>query len=242
MYENMAKVYARVYDRLGIGDITYRTFASGGIFSKFSDEFQTISDVGEDTVYIHKAKRVGDNDEVCTSQVLEELGLDKKDMAAKKAVEVGNIFSLGSKYTDALGLYYSDENGKRQSVVMGCYGIGISRIMGLLAEHFADDKGLAWPESIAPAKVYLAIIGEDKEVTKQADQLYEHLVKADITTIYDDRDARAGEKFADADLLGIPYRVVVSKKTLEKGGFELKKRINDISETIDTDSLIKRLR
>lgn len=242
IYENMAKVYARVYDRLGIGDITYRTFASGGIFSKFSDEFQTISDVGEDTVYIHKAKRVGVNDEVCTSQVLEELGLDKKDMTVKKAVEVGNIFSLGSKYTDALGLYYSDENGKRQSVVMGCYGIGISRIMGLLAEHFADDKGLAWPESIAPAKVYLAIIGEDKEVTKQADQLYEHLVKADITTIYDDRDARAGEKFADADLLGIPYRVVVSKKTLEKGGFELKKRINDISETIDTDSLIKRLR
>lgn len=241
IYEDLAGAYERVYRRLGIGDITYRTFAGGGIFSKFSDEFQTLSDVGEDTIYIHEAKKIGINKEVFTDEVLSELDLNKSELVEKRAVEVGNIFSLGSKYSDALGLYYHDENGKQQSVVMGCYGIGISRIMGLLAEHFADEKGLAWPENVAPAKVYLATVGEDEQVLEAAEDIFAGFNKSNIKVIYDDRPARPGEKFADADLLGIPYRIVVSKKTLEAGGFELKKRSDDITEIVTKESLIKRL-
>lgn len=238
LYEELAASYMKVYSRLGIGGSTYRTFASGGIFSKYSDEFQTLSEVGEDTVYIDEKKKIGVNEEVLSDDTLRELGLKKSDLIEKKAVEVGNIFSLGSKYSDALDLKYSDESGKKRSLIMGCYGIGISRLMGLLAEHFADEKGLVWPENIAPAKVYLASIGDEKKVVESAENLYKKLQVPGVGVLYDDRDARAGEKFADADLLGIPYRVVVSPKTLSSGGFELKKRTNDISEVLGEQKLI----
>ncbi|HUY85351.1 MAG TPA: aminoacyl--tRNA ligase-related protein [Candidatus Dormibacteraeota bacterium] len=223
-YETAAAAYMKVYERLGIGDTTYRTYASGGIFSKFSDEFQTLSKVGEDTIYVHEGKRLAVNKEVYNGEVLAELGLNKDELVEKRAVEVGNIFPLGSKYSDALDLYYIDDKGQKQSVIMGCYGLGISRLMGLLAEHFADDKGLVWPEAVAPAKVYLARLGDKPEVVKQADELYNRLTAAGTEVLYDDRDLRPGEKFADADLLGIPYRVVVSEKTLAAGSYELKAR------------------
>jgi prolyl-tRNA synthetase len=239
-YERAATAYLRVYQRLGIGDTTYRTYASGGIFSKFSDEFQTLSDVGEDTIYIHEGKRIGINKEVFTDKVLTELGLKRDELVEKHAVEVGNIFSLGSKYADALDVYYTDESGHRQSIIMGCYGIGISRLMGLLAEHFADDKGLVWPASVAPARVYLARLGDSPEVAKQADELYEHLMKLPGGVLYDDRDVRPGAKFADADLLGIPYRVVVSDKTAA-GSYELKARQDDALRQVNLDELLKSL-
>lgn len=240
-YERAAEAYMNVYSRLGIGDITYRTFASGGIFSEFSDEFQTLSDVGEDTIYVDEDKKIAVNKEVYTDEVLAKVGLDKSKLVEKRAVEVGNIFDLGSKYSDALNLYYDDEHGNQQSLVMGCYGIGISRLMGLLAEHFADDKGLVWPESVAPAKVYLARLGDEPEVVKQADELYDRLTDSGATVLYDDRDVRAGAKFADADLLGIPYRVVVSGKTIDAGTVELKKRTEDQAEQVSHDELFKRL-
>jgi prolyl-tRNA synthetase len=240
-YEKAAEAYMKVYSRLGLGDITYRTFASGGIFSQFSDEFQTLSDVGEDTIYVDETKRLAVNKEVLTDEVLAQLGLSRDDLVEKKAVEVGNIFPLASKYSDALGVYYTDEQGNQQSMIMGCYGIGISRLMGLLAEHFADDKGLVWPEAVAPAKVYLARLGEASEVTKQADELYDRLTAAGVQVIYDDRDARAGEKFADADLLGIPYRVVISDKTVASGHYELKARTQANAESIDGEELLKRI-
>jgi len=240
-YEKAAEAYMKVYERLGLGDITYRTYASGGIFSKFSDEFQTLSDIGEDTVYIHETKRIGVNKEVYNDEVLDHLGLNKDELVEKRAVEVGNIFPLGSKYSDDLELYYTDEQGKQQSLIMGCYGIGISRLMGLLAEHFADDKGLVWPEAIAPAKVYIARLSDSAEVSKQADVLYDRLTAAGVQVIYDDRDLRAGEKFADADLLGIPYRVVVSEKTAASGHIELKARTQDNAESIDGEELLRRV-
>jgi len=238
-YENCAEAYMKIYQRLGIGDITYRTYASGGIFSKFSDEFQTLSDIGEDTIYLHEGKRIGVNQEVYTDEVLAELGLNKTELVEKKAVEVGNIFPLGSKYADALGLYYTDGDGQQQSVVMGSYGIGISRLMGLLAEHFADDKGLVWPEEVAPAQVYLVRLGDSTAVIKQADELYEKLQHEGIETLYDDRDARPGEKFGDADLLGVPYRVVVSDKTAENSTYELKARRENDSSQVGFDELVK---
>ena len=238
-YEEMAYVYLKIYSRFGVGDITYRTYADGGIFSEFSDEFQTLSEVGEDTIYVDEEKRIAINKEVYKDDVLKKLGLDKSKLVERKAVEVGNIFSLGTKYTKELGLDYIDENGKKQDIVMGCYGIGVSRMMGLLAEHFSDEKGLSWPKEVAPAIVYLINIGNDSEVVKAADEAYDELTAKGIKVIYDDRDLRPGEKFADADLLGIPYRVVVSEKNLAEKKYELKARNEDSLHILSMQELLK---
>ncbi len=235
-YEKVAQSYLRIYSKLGIGDITVRTFADGGYFSKFSDEFQTISDIGEDTIFFDKEKNIAVNKEVYRPEVLQDIGLKEDNLVEKKSVEVGNIFSLGSKYCDSLGLYFLDENGKKQSVIMGCYGIGISRLMGLIAEHFADNKGLVWPSSIAPAKVCIVRIGDEPEVISEAEKIYTKY-KNHIDIIYDDRNVRVGEKFADADLLGIPIRLVVSKNTVDKGVVEIKYRTSDKIELIKIDKI-----
>lgn len=154
-----------------------------------------------------------------------------------KGVEVGNIFPLETKFTDALGVYYTDEAGKQQPIIMGCYGIGVSRLVGVLAEHFADDKGLVWPENVAPFKVYLARLGDDEQVVAAADALYDDLQSAGVEVLYDDRNARPGEKFADADLLGVPHRVVVSGRTVERGVFEYKKRTESESTVLAAENL-----
>ncbi len=226
VYEKVVEAYHKVYKRLGIGDITYRTYADGGIFtSQFSDEFQTLSPVGEDKIYVDEAKKIAINEEIMTDENLQKLGLERDKLVEKRGVEVGNTFHLESKYTDALDVYYTDENGEQQPIIMGCYGIGVSRLMGVLAEHFSDDKGLVWPESIAPAKVYIAGIGTDDAVKEAADSLYKVLTQNGVEVLYDDRDIRPGEKFADADLLGIPYRVVISNKTIAAGQLEIKQRV-----------------
>ena len=240
LYEELAAAYLRVYDRLGIGADTYRTAADGGYFTdKFSDEFQTLTEVGEDTIYVDEQKRFAVNKEVMNDETLQKLGLSRDSLVEKRAVEVGNIFPLESKYSDALGLYYVDENGERQSVVMGCYGIGISRVMGVIAEKFADDKGLVWPENIAPAKVYIVQIGEAARVV--ADELYAELMAKGIETIYDDRDERPGAKFADAELMGIPYRVTVSDRLLAQQQFEFTSRKTGETELLTHDALLAKL-
>lgn len=242
LYERAAEAYHRVYERLGIGDITYRTAADGGIFTtRFSDEFQTLSDIGEDTIYVDEEKRFAVNDEVYTDENLAKLGLDKTKLVEKKAIEVGNIFPLETKYTDALDVYYTDENGQKQSIIMGCYGIGISRLMGVLAEHFSDDKGLVWPEAVAPAKVYLVRIGSD-DAARHADELYEELLSQGITVLYDDRDERPGTKFADAELMGIPYRVTVSDRLIEAGNYEVTTRATDETKLLTRSELSSILR
>lgn len=239
LYEKAADAYMKVYGRLGLGDVTYRTYADGGIFTeKFSDEYQTISPIGEDTIYVHEAKKVAVNKEIYTDENLAKLGLNKDELVEKRGVEVGNIFPLETKYTDALGVYYTDEAGNQQSIIMGCYGIGISRLMGLIAEHFADDKGLVWPEAIAPYQVYLASVGDTAE---QATSLYEELKTAGIEVLYDDRDTRPGEKFADADLLGIPHRVVVSPKTLAEDKVEYKHRTEQEAVLLSREDLKNKL-
>lgn len=242
LYERAAKAYARVYERLGIGDITYRTYADGGYFTdKFSDEFQTISPVGEDTVYVHEGKKLAINKEVYNDETLEKVGLKKEDLVEKRGVEVGNIFPLESKYSDALGVYYTDESGKEQSIIMGCYGIGISRLIGVLAEHFSDDKGLVWPEAVAPFKVYLARLGDDPEVVEMAENMYNDLTQIGVAVIYDDRDVRPGGKFADADLMGIPYRLVVSSNTIAEKKFEIKARTEAQPQFVAKEEVIKML-
>lgn len=241
LYERAAEAYHRVYQRLGIGDITYRTAADGGIFTKrFSDEFQTLSDIGEDTIYVDEEKRLAINEEVYTDENLAKLGLDKSKLVQKKGVEVGNIFPLETKYTDALDVYYTDEKGDKQQIIMGCYGIGISRLMGVLAEHFSDEKGLVWPKGIAPAEVYLVRIGSDA-AAKQADALYDELRAKGIEVLYDDRDERPGAKFADSELMGIPYRVTVSDRLIEAGNYEYTIRASGATEVLTHDQLLAKL-
>jgi prolyl-tRNA synthetase len=388
VYEEIAAAYHKVYERLGIGDSTYRVKADGGIFTKrFSDEFQTRSPIGEDTIFHAPHSDIYFNQEVAPSkaplqeQPEEQLPMEEKltpgvvgveqlaatlgvpvDRTVKtmlyviddkvtavavrgdyivneiklrmaldaksvtladeatvvqvtgaeigyagliglpndvqivaddsieplvnfelganktnyhnvnvnwgrdvpkparfydvteakkgdvhpesgmtyevfKAVEVGNIFPLESKYTDLLDMYYTDEEGKRQSLIMGCYGIGISRLMGVIAEHFADDKGLVWPKNIAPYTVYLVAIG--KKGTAQADSIYDRLQKQGVEVLYDDRDARPGEKFADAELLGIPYRVTCSDRLGEM--VECTERQSGEMNVLTPDELLAKL-
>ena len=236
-YEKVSETYLKIFDRLGIGDSTFRTFASGGSFSKFSDEFQTLCDAGEDIIYLDREKRIAVNEEVYTDETLKDLGLDKKNLKKCKAAEVGNIFTLGYKYSDALDLCFNDEDGKRQKVFMGSYGIGPSRVMGVIAEKLSDDKGLIWPEEIAPYKYYLIGIGE--EGIKKATELHD-MAPEDV--LLDDREnARTGEKFADAELMGIPVRVVISDKTLADGKVEIKERKTGETKLLTLDEFASKL-
>lgn len=222
-YEKAAAAYENVFRRLGIGDTTYRTFASGGSFSKYSHEYQTVCPAGEDTIYIDETKRLALNKEVYDDpEVYAVTGIDKKDLIEARAIEVGNIFTLGTRFSEALGLSYKDAEGKSTPVFMGSYGIGPGRLMGTIVELMADEKGLVWPEMVAPFAVHLVSLGKDgDEISKTADALYADLVKAGAEVLYDDRDARAGEKFAESDLLGIPRRIVVGKEASATDVFEV---------------------
>jgi prolyl-tRNA synthetase len=239
-YEIISEAYNRVYSRLGLGDITYKTFASGGSFAKYSHEFQTLSPVGEDKIYVHKAKNLAINEEVYNDEVLADLGIARDELVEESAVEVGNIFTLGTKFSDALDLNYTDEDGTSKRVIMGSYGIGPSRVMGLIAEHFSDDKGLIWPENIAPAKVYLVRIGGEEAIA-HADALYEELTAKGIEVLYDDRDERPGAKFADAELMGIPYRVTVSDRLIGAGQYEFTPRTGGDTILLTRDELLDKL-
>lgn len=239
-YEKISQAYNNVYARFGLGDITYKTFASGGTFSKYSHEFQTVSEVGEDKIYVHEAKNIAINEEVYNDEVLADLGIEKSELVEKKAVEVGNIFTLGTKFSDALGLKFTDEDGENKSVFMGSYGIGPSRIMGLIAEHFSDDRGLVWPESVAPATVYLVRIGGD-EATVHADELYDELMVAGIEVLYDDREVHPGQKFADSELIGVPYRVTVSDRMLENKTYEFVERKDGQKSLLTREQLLAKL-
>ncbi|MBP9771620.1 MAG: prolyl-tRNA synthetase [Candidatus Pacebacteria bacterium] len=225
-YLDAQRAYTNVFKRLGLGDKTFMTFASGGSFSKYSHEFQTVCDAGEDLIYIDEAKNIAINKEVLTDEVCSDLGVNKDTLVEKKAVEVGNIFSLGTRFSDAIGLLFTNEAGERVPVVMGSYGIGPTRLMGTIVETLADDKGVVWPASVAPYQVHLVTLDVDatSAARKEADALATELDGLGIEVLYDDRDARAGEKFADADLLGMPFRIVVSEKSLAAGGVEVKVR------------------
>jgi prolyl-tRNA synthetase len=237
LYEKIKQAYFVVFERLGIGEQTYLTFASGGSFSKYSHEFQTVTEAGEDTIFLSREHKIAVNQEVLDNEVLDQLGLSRDALEEVRGAEVGNIFTLKDKYSTPLNLTFTDENGEEKPVLMGCYGIGPSRLLGVITELLADDKGLVWPVDVAPYKVYLANLGENAEVAEAADKLYQELSEAGIETIYDDRSERPGEKFADADLMGIPYRIVVSEKSLAAGGVELKKRTSQEVSIIAQNSV-----
>lgn len=242
-YEKCAAAYIKIFKRVGIGEKTFRTFASGGSFSKFSDEFQTLCDAGEDTVHLHRGKGIAVNKEVYTDEVLADLGISKNELEEVTAIEVGNIFPLGTRFSEALGLTYKDEKGIEQPVIMGSYGIGPGRLMGTIVEVLSDEKGIVWPKEVAPFPVHLISISSgNADVTAEADRLYELLKENGVEALYDDRDARAGEKFADADLIGIPMRIVVSEKTMAEGGVEVSSRQNGGTSIVSENEIIERIR
>ena len=234
-YHEVELAYGRIFERLGVGDSTYETFASGGIFSKYSHEFQTFLPVGEDTIYYNQDKSIVLNKEVYNPEVLNDLNATDEKFEETTGAEVGNIFKLKFKYTEPLELKYIDESNQQKTVYMGCYGIGVSRLMGVIVEKFADEKGLVWPETVAPFKYYLIGIGENG--ISEAEKFY---TGREDTVLFDDRDKRPGEKFADSELMGIPLRVVISDKTLADNEAEITDRKTGKSWRVSLDELFEK--
>jgi prolyl-tRNA synthetase len=241
-YESTKPAYMKVFERLGLGKDTFVTFAAGGAFTKFSHEFQTVCEAGEDVTYINREKGIAINEEVLNDETLAQLGVTRDSLEKTNTAEVGNIFNFGQQKATDLGLMVKDNEGKDIPVWMGSYGIGITRLMGVLVEKFSDDKGIIWPKEVAPFQVHLvSITGGNEEVQKEADRYYEMLQDHNIEVLYDDRDARAGEKFADAELIGIPTRLVVSEKTVSAGGVEMTDRSNGKGKLVAESDIIDTL-
>lgn len=242
IYDQVTKAYLKVFERAGLGDRTFVTFASGGAFTQFSHEFQTLSEVGEDTIYLHREKKIAINEEVLTDAVMKKLDVTRDELEEVKSIEVGNIFSFGGIKSEQLGLTFKDEAGKSVPVILGSYGIGITRLMGAVVEILSDAKGIVWPKALSPFAVHIvAITGGNSDIAAEADRMYEMLRENGIDALYDDRDVRAGEKFADADLIGIPVRLVVSEKTMSEGGVEMIDRATGKAMMIPESDLIQRL-
>ena len=237
-YAAVRKAYIEIFKRFGLADRTYPTFASGGVFSDFSEEFQTLSEAGEDTVYVDEEKHLAVNKEVLTDEALAKLGIERANLVEKKAIESGNIFHLGTRFSEPLGLTFTDDTGAKKPVIMGSYGIGVTRMIGVITEVFADEKGLVWPENVAPFSIHLVSLGKPgDEISKTADALYDDFIKKGVEVLYDDRDARAGEKFAESDLLGIPKRVIVGKDAVATGMFEVVDRASGKVEKVSREKL-----
>ncbi|MFT4532172.1 MAG: prolyl-tRNA synthetase [Candidatus Saccharimonadales bacterium] len=237
-YQECIEAYNRVFERLGIGSDTYVTFAAGGAFTQFSHEFQTVCEAGEDIIYVDQKKGIAVNEEVMSDDNLSQFGVSKDDLVKVKSAEVGNIFNFGTQKSEETDFAFTNEKGEKQFVHLGSYGIGITRVMGVIAEKMSDENGLSWPDNIAPYKVYLVAIGG---VSTQAEKLYEDLQLAGVEVLYDDRDSRPGEKFADAELMGIPHRIVISGRTLESDSVEHKGRMDDEASTIKLTDIIEKL-
>jgi len=236
-YQRAKEAYFNVFKRCGLKSIY--TLAGGGVFTdKFTHEFQVLSDVGEDKIYLCSECEYAENQEItklkegdtcpkCGGKIIEE-----------KSIEVGNIFKYGVKYSEKIGLFFTDEAGNKHPVISGAYGIGVSRLMATIVEIHNDEKGIIWPENIAPYKVHLISLDQNEEAGK----IYSELSRVGTEVLYDDReDKPPGEKFADADLIGCPIRLVVSNKTLAQDSIELKHRNKKEFELIKLMELMKNI-
>ena len=239
-YDKLIKVYFKIFRELGIGKETYLTLASGGTFSKYSHEFQMVTEAGEDLIYICKKCRTAINKEIKAETPVCP-NCNSNDFEERKAVEVGNIFKLGTKYSLPFDLKYKDQDGTEKPVIMGCYGIGLGRAVGAIVEANNDERGIIWPKGIAPFAVHIIRLKSDKRVVKTtAEKIYQDLQKRGVQVLYDDRDGKsAGEKFAEADLIGIPLRIVVSEKTLALNSVEVKERKKDTAKLVKIKQLEK---
>ena len=238
-YEKIAGAYSRIFERLGLGDQTFKTFASGGSFTAFSHEFQTVCEAGEDWLFLNREKNVAVNEEVLDDFLAENPEFSRDDFEKVRSAEVGNIFNFGDKKALDMGLNFMNEEGRLTPVFLASYGIGVTRLVGVLAEIFSDEKGLVWPENVAPFQVYLANVGDDPEVIDFSRKVYDEFTARNIDVLWDDRSARPGEKFADAELLGIPWRAVISLKT--DGKIELTSRMTGETETLAMDEVFAKI-
>jgi prolyl-tRNA synthetase len=227
-YWEVKNAYLAIFKRMGLE--VKVTEASGGVFTdKHTHEFQVPCDTGEDTIYHKEGWDFWKNREVMTEEELAD-----PEVTSIKSIEVGNIFPLGTMYAEKMGMVFTDKDGQRKPAWFASYGIGPTRVMGTIVEVSHDEKGIIWPESVAPYRVHLVGLSDD------AGKVYEALLKANIEVLYDDREGvGAGQKFADADLLGIPLRLVVSHKTGDK--IEWKKRSEDVATLLTLEQTLKRL-
>ena len=239
-YNEMIQAYFRVFNRVGVGSDTFVTFASGGAFTKFSHEFQTITDAGEDIIYINREKNIAINEEILNDDTLKNLGVTRDELEKVKTAEVGNIFNFGTKKCEQLGLYYADKTGAKIPVWLGSYGIGITRLMGVIVEKNADENSMIWPTSVSPFAIQLIELSQgDADIKNRGEEIYQMLTSAGIEVLFDDRDLQAGQKFADADIIGIPKRIIISKKTLEKKSVEYKDRSTGVVSMVSIEDLEK---
>lgn len=233
-YETVKQSYFKVFERCGLNSLLVE--APGGVFTqKRTHEFQVLTPAGEDHVFVCEKCQLAWNSELEIKKC-EKCGAELKE---EKGAEVGNIFDLSTRYSDAFDLNFVNEKNQQEKVLMGCYGIGVSRILAVVAEVHHDESGLIWPKSLAPFQVHLISLGKDETVKLEAEKLYTELQKAKLEVLFDDRDCAAGEKFADADLIGCPYRIVVSAKTLAQAGIEIKSRNSKESRIILTNQLLQ---
>jgi prolyl-tRNA synthetase len=240
-YEQVKEAYFRIYQRLGIGKETYLTYASGGTFSKYSHEFQTLCEAGEDIIYICDKCHVAINKEIIDDQNSCPV-CGNTELATKKAIEVGNIFKQRTKFTGAFEFTYKDADGTEQPVEMAAYGIGLSRVMGTIVEIYHDERGIIWPEAIAPYQIHLVSLCREDSERVAVEDIYNQLAATGIEVLFDDRELSAGEKFADSDLIGIPKRVIVSAKTLAQNGVEVKDRATGEVTMVEISNLLKTLK
>lgn len=237
-YQKAKQVYLNIFNDLGLKVRIVE--ASGGTFTKKrSHEFQVFCDTGEDTVYYCDKCDWAENDEIATVKTGDKCPNCSAEVLQTRAIEVGNIFPLEARFSEPFNLKVSDELGQQQTVLMGCYGIGISRAMGAIVETSNDERGIIWPEAVSPADYHLVVLSDDAVVRKTADELYESLVQSGKSVIYDDTDNSAGEKLADADLIGVPTRLVVSPKSQATDAVEVKKRDMEESELVKINEFIK---
>ena len=243
-YEVVKHAYFKIYERCGLSNLTYLTYASGGAFSKYSHEFQTICEAGEDIIHICDNCRIAINKEIIAEQSQCPI-CGNKQFREAKAIEVGNIFKLGTRFSEPFDLKFTDKDGQAKPVIMGCYGFGPSRVMGTVVESCHDDKGIIWPEEIAPFKVHLILLGNKDSWASnkaEADKIYSQLNDNGVEVLYDEREnCGAGEKFTASDLIGCPIRLVLSDKTLKEGAVEFKLRKSETAEMVKIDKLIARL-
>lgn len=240
-YDRVLQGYHRIFERVGIGDTTYLTFASGGVFSKFSHEFQTVTQYGEDTIYLCQDCRVAVNKEL-----IEEHPhcpeCNKTGLVEQKAIEVGNIFKLSTRFADAFNVKVHDRDGSSGQVIMGCYGLGTTRLVGTIVEALHDKDGMRWPRSVAPFTVHLISLAREASTNSFAEEVFSTLIKNGIEVLFDDREASAGQKFKDSDLIGLPYRAVIGERHGSNAQIELRKRDGSEAEIVSLDQLLEFLK
>ena len=238
-YEKVKRAYFKIFQRCGIKKQTFLTLASGGAFSDYSHEFQTITPAGEDIIYLCQKCKIAVNKEIIEKTKYQCPDCKNKELKIHKAIEVGNIFQLGDRFTRVFDFQFRDRDDKEKYPVMGCYGIGLGRLIGAIVEVSHDEKGIIWPKEVAPFQIHLIKIENNKKLEKTAEKIYKDLQQNNIEVLYDDRDKSPGEKFVEADLIGIPYRIVISERTLKNNCVEIKERSRKKASLIKMNRLLQ---